>query len=851
MDTDFAGEAAVASSLDDGSLPSPAHFDEWHDAHGVRAHWQQFFQLESPVELAGKQGDADRQIRDNGITYNVYADTQSGPARPWSLDILPFILDEADWQQIASGVSQRARLLNQMLADLYGAQTLLHRGLVPSELVLGHPGYLRALAGHQPAGGVFLHIVAFDLARHPNGRWSVMAQRTQAPSGLGYALENRLIVSRLFPEAFRQLRVQHLASSYQQLLATLTRLSPPAPRQTAPRMVLLTPGPYNETYFEHAYLARYLGIPLVEGSDLTVRGDELFLKTLTGLTPVQVVLRRLDDNFCDPLELRTDSTLGIPGLLQAVRAGKVLMANALGSSFLESPALLGFLPGVCDALLGERLQLPSLHSWWCGEDAACAEALSELDQRIIKPTYPPGPPYHGSEPILCSQLDPASLADWHARILQQPGAYTLQENIPLSQAPIWRHGHIAAHPAMLRVFAIADGEGGWQVLPGGLTRIADEPDQPVVSMQRGGSSLDTWVLTSGEVDTFSLLPGQLRPIDLRHKRRLVTSRAAENLFWMGRYAERAEQRVRLAHWALEWLGVNHAGSPGSAHLPLLARLCWHMSLLPGPAPTHTTPGALAHAIRVGLVDADAAWSVAHTLAALAAAASPVRDRLSPTYSRLVLATSRRFSGQQAQRAHQGDYSSAEALADLEQLAVELVAIAGEQADHMTRDDGWRFLAIGRHLERLNLLSMQLGQSFASTWPPQGAAFELLLALFDSTLTYRSYYQSRQEIPALLDLLVCDDGNPRALNAVLTSLRSELGALPSLPGTAELATLLPVQCPTLEALCQRTASGQLDTLRCFTQHLQHVSARLSDEIGLHYFNHNPAWQPDDLMPSNRC
>lgn len=840
MNSDYAADAARACD----------HFDEWQDAHGVRMHWRRFFELESAVELAGKQGDADRQIRDNGITYNVYADTRLGPARPWSLDILPFILDDADWRHIASGVSQRARLLNQMLADLYGEQTLLQQGVLPTELVLGHPGYVRALKGHRPAGGVFLHIVAFDLARHPNGRWCVVSQRTQAPSGLGYALENRLIVSRLFPEAFRQLRVQHLASSYRQLLATLSQLSPPTPRQNAPRMVLLTPGPYNETYFEHAYLARYLGIPLVEGSDLTVRGDELFLKTLTGLTPVQVVLRRLDDNYCDPLELRSDSTLGVPGLLQAVRAGKVLVANALGSSFLESPGLHAFLPGVSQALLGEPLQLPSLLSWWCGEDAALVEALECLPQRVIKPTYPAASPREHMEPVLASQLDAASLHAWRERILRQPGDFTLQENVPLSQAPIWRHGHIAAHPAMLRVFAIADGQGGWQVMPGGLTRVADEPDQPVVSMQRGGSSLDTWVLTQGEVDTFSLLPGQLRPTDLAHKRRLVTSRAAENLFWMGRYAERAEQRVRLVYWALEWLAVRQTDSAGNdACLPLLENLCRYMGLLPVGTPAGIGPEALARALRIGLVDGQAAWSVAHTLSALAGAAAPVRDRPSSTYSRLVLATSRRFSGQQAQRAHQGDYSNAEALADLEQLAVELVAIAGEQADHMTRDDGWRFLAIGRHLERLNLLAAQLGLGIAGCTPPQGPAFELLLALFDSTLTYRSYYQCRQELPALLDLLVCDANNPRAIRSVQAALRNELEALPKLPGAPALAEWLPSSAPGLDALCQRAPNQQLETLRCFLQHLDNASARLSDEIGLHYFNHNPSWHPDNPPARN--
>jgi uncharacterized circularly permuted ATP-grasp superfamily protein len=324
------------------------------------------------ADLDRRVAQVEQQIRLDGVTHNVFAESGSGgvSARPWSLQLLPLIIEPADWAAIEAGVVQRAELLERMLADLYGPQTLLHEGLLPPALLLRHPGWLRPMIGVPPAGGQRLFIAAFDLARGPDGRWWLVAQRTQGPSGLGYVLHNRLVIVRQFPEAFAALGVQRIASSYRLLLDALEQRAQQVAGHANPRVVLLTPGPYSETYFEHAYLARYLGLPLVEGGDLTVRGERLYLKTVEGLEPVHGVMRRLDDDWCDPLELRPDSALGVPGLLQAVRAGTVVMANALGSAFLETPAIQGFLPAIAERLLGESLALPSLPTWWCGEAAA-------------------------------------------------------------------------------------------------------------------------------------------------------------------------------------------------------------------------------------------------------------------------------------------------------------------------------------------------------------------------------------------------------------------------------------------------------------------------------------------------
>jgi uncharacterized circularly permuted ATP-grasp superfamily protein len=401
------------------------------------------------------------------------------------------------------------------MADVYGPQDLLHSGLLPPALVQGHPGYVRAMHGVKPVGGVILHIAAFDLARGPDGNWWVVGQRTQAPSGLGYLLENRLAISAQFAPAFEALNVQRLAGTYRALMDGLRACSPHGAHA---HLALLTPGPYNETYFEHAYLARYLGLTLVEGSDLLVRDEQLFLKTLKGLVPIHGLLKRVDDQYLDPLELRADSTLGVPGLLQAIRAGNVLVANAPGSAFLESPALLGFLPALSRQLTGEELSLPALPTWWCGERSAMLDALPRLRECAVKPTYPGSISHASFDALLGARQTPKALDEWAGRILRHPEEHTIQAYTPLSQMPTWHNGQLAsadagallARSVMLRVFAVSDGLKAWRVLPGGLARVASAGEE-IASMQRGGSSADVWALTQGDVDHSTLLQPHLTP----------------------------------------------------------------------------------------------------------------------------------------------------------------------------------------------------------------------------------------------------------------------------------------------------------------------------------------------------
>ena len=814
----------------------PGVWDELRAAGGAaRERWQRFAALlpdaaagDLAADLDRRVGQVAQQLAQDGVTHNVF-DERGVASRPWSLELLPLLIEPADWAAIEAAVTQRAGLLEAMLADLYGARTLFSEGLLPPALCLRHPGYLRPMLGVQPPGGLRLHIVAFDLARGPDGRWWVVAQRTQGPSGLGYVLHNRITIARQFPDAFRELRVQHIASSYRRLLDTLEAAAREVAGNTTPRTVLLTPGPYSETYFEHAYLARYLGLPLVEGGDLTVRDDRLYLKTVEGLEPVHAVLRRLDDDWCDPLELRPDSALGVPGLLQAARAGTVVMANALGSAFLESPAVQGFLPGIAQRLLGQDLLMPSLPTWWCGEQAAWRDVRGQLADKVVRSTFPRGG--------RTSQVQQAHEAA-RAAIELDPDGWTLQGRLRFSRAPIWGGGALTPRPAMVRVYAIASGAGRWHVLPGGMTRVAQREDTSV-SMQRGGSSLDTWVLTDGPVDTFSMLPPRLQVDDIAARRRPVSSRTGENLFWLGRYTERTEQLVRLARATLMLIDADSdADEPVQRAVSAMAV---SSGLAPYGVPTLVqAPHLFERALLAGLADAQGAYSIAYNLRALARASQALRERLSSEQWGLIRTMGEAFEDT-LKTAPGALPTLPQVLPALDRLALELAAVTGAQTDRMTRDHGWRLLTVGRLIERLLGLTARL-QAFLGAGGAVGAlgsaaGIDLLLELFDSAITFRARYQRHEDLLAITDLLVLDTSNPRAYGGVLRRLRTELTKLPG-PATAlePFLARLPAEGAglTLEALRGAGNERIAAALGRLSAELAEAAAALAEDIGHRYF-----------------
>ena len=823
FDSNGDGDAAVGSagrpSIQAASLAAPAasgHFDELrgHAAGGqgaLTASWAQFFDHLGSGGIEGldrRMAALRRQIDDNGVTYNVHADNGSGAQRAWSLDLFPLILEPADWQQIERGVQQRIRVLDRVMADVYGAQRLLASGLLPPALVQGHPGYLREMNGVTPAVGRFLHLAAFDLARDASGLWWVVSQRTQAPSGLGYLLENRLAIARQFPRTMEHLQVQRLASTYSALVEGLKlHCAALAGSGRDPLIALLTPGPANETYFEHAWLARYLGLTLVEGSDLTVRGDRLYLKTLQGLQRVHGLIKRVDDEFVDPLELRADSTLGVAGLLQAVRAGQVVMANTPGSAFLESPALLGFLPALARHLLGEELSLPALPTWWCGERAVVDDALAQMNDCIIKPTYAGAAWRSSFEPVLGGSLSALQRDAWAGRILRHGDEHTLQAQLPLSQLPTWRSSAggedfpgpcIAPRSVMLRVYALADGAGGWRVLPGGMARLAGAGDATgVASMQRGGSTADVWVRSPGAVDSFSMLPvqpawrvGSPHKAPVQRPVQHVTSRAAENLFWLGRYTERAENALRLARLTLQ--ALNGGDQTSGPLLQWLGAMAVDNGLVLEDVPgVQQARRVFERCLIDSLAQADSG-SLGSSLHAMRQAASGVRERFSAEVWNIVQQAVEGFFLKARAGAAEGVHSAGDALHLLDATSVQLAAVTGGQNDRMSRDDGWRLLSVGRHVERLAFLSSALLLALETGAVNDDAGFEGVLAVFDSTVTFHAQYQQARDLPALVDLLVMDRDNTRSLAWVVQLLRGRLARVAA--GDTALQSVLALAVP---------------------------------------------------------
>jgi uncharacterized circularly permuted ATP-grasp superfamily protein/uncharacterized alpha-E superfamily protein len=811
--------------------PATARYDEMLGAsQAPREHWQPLFEqlaAASPEVLRERVQWVQRQVRENGVTYNVYADSE-GADRPWELDTLPLILPADEWAGIEAAIKQRATLLNQVLVDVYGEQRLLAEGMLPPALVYGHAGFLRPCRGSRPPGGVMLHMYAADLARSPDGRWWVVDDRTQAPSGAGYALENRLVISRLYADLFRDLRVQRLAGFFATLRDSLAHWAPAD--GAAPLTVLLTPGPLNETYFEHTYLARYLGLPLVEGSDLTVREDKVWLKTLSGLQRVHAILRRLDDDYCDPLELRSDSALGIPGLVNAARRGNVLVANGLGSNLLETGALLGFLPRLCERLLGESLKMPSVATWWCGEPAALTDVVAKLDRVVIKGAYS----QMRVEPMFGEDLDERGRARVTAMLKARPQMYVAQELVQLSQAPVCdpqlSGAQLRASAIGLRVYACAS-PNGYVVMPGGLTRAATGTDARVISMQRGGSSKDTWVLSTGPVSTFSLLKRETGPQDLVRTGLNLSSRVVENLYWFGRDSERCDGMARLLRVALTRVIEEGPAERDKAWNGIAGMLMQTGIFSDKDAPGNEV--AIARALRAAVVD-ETRPGLAGGLKELLRVASQLRERLSRDNWRTLNQMARRL---QRDRGRQIPLS--ETLAELDRDIVAFMTLSGFALDGMTRDTGWRFLSIGRRIERLQFICSLLQQALAG---PADADLGWVLELADSSITYRSRYMARPEWLPVLDLLIRDVHNPRSVYFQLKGLNDFVGRVygalgvtdASDDGVSERMDAAVLALESIDAGADlRHGSARLAAL---LQEWNDASARLSEQLGLRFFSH---------------
>jgi len=761
----------------------------------VRPHWQvldRALNAFGPGEMWRRWEQARQLIRQHGVSFNVYGDAR-GLDRPWPLDPVPVVLAPDEFAFLAAGLAQRATLLDRLIADIYGPRRVISEGLVPPEIVLAHPGLLRACAGIRPPGGRFLHFYAADLVRTPKGELRVLADRTQAPAGAGYALENRIVLGRVLPEAFREVHAQRLASFFRTLRDTLTALAPHG--RENPRIVLLTAGPHNATYFEQAFLAQYLGYPLVEGGDLTVRDGRVFLKTLGGLHPVDVILRRLNDEWCDPLELRPESLLGVPGLLQAARDGQVAIANALGVGVAQTPALTPFLPSLCRALLGEELTLGSVETWWCGQPDVFAHVLANLGDMVVKPAYPtgtvgallaptPGMPVDQGEAIFGARLDGEGHEKLVAAIRAAPGRFVAQRRVMPSTVPVIEGDELKPRSLVLRTFVVADGVDGYETMPGALAVVGGASDEIDISIARGARSKDTWVISEGEVNEFSLLRPPAQPVAPTRWGGDLPSRVADNFFWLGRYAERAESIARLTRVICLRLADRGRRAFAADFAPLVIALRAQTRVASGRP--EGANGAGRHggeperAVRESLFDTTHEGTLFATTRALERVSRSIRDRLSMDSWSVVVALGHEIDdGERAGR----DERLLTLAARLDRVVMILTALAGFSSESVTREAAWRFLDMGRRLERALNTALVVDQALAVARPDETALLEALLDAADSAMTYRRRYRATLQVPPVVDLLAADEGNPRSILFQLAALAEHVAALPRDPTLA--------------------------------------------------------------------
>ena len=813
------------------SLSGAVH-DECLESSGTpRPHWRGLLESLGRLgiaELSARRDEGNRIIREHGITYNVYGDPK-GSDRPWDLDLVPLILPASEWRILERGLIQRSRLLNLILSDLYiGTQRLLLDGFVPPELLYSNPGFLRPCRGIPFARESPLHLAAVDLVRSPAGQWLAFADRTSSPSGAGYAHENRTVVSRILPDELSEAGVRRLGPFF---VAQRSMLESLAPRGgDNPGIVLLTPGPLNATYFEHAYLARHLGIPLVEGADLTVRNERVCLKTLDGLQPVDVILRRVDDGFCDPLELRAESVLGIPGLVQAARSGNVTVANALGSSLIECPAFLAFLGPLCRHLLSEDLILPSVSTWWCGVASDLRYVLDHLDHLVIKPAFGRrrGQIWFGH------LLDSSEKSRLSELLKARPKEFIAQECMSPSSGPVWSPDGFDRRSVLLRTFVASNGSS-FSVMPGGLTRVAASAQDPLVSMQRGAGSKDTWVLGLPDDPEDE---GPRAPFQASVDRRLLglPSRAADCLFWLGRYTERLEQRLRVLRCVLGLIAdQNQTGSVSQlSNLDLLVR---SLGILPTETGDESEDLDLTERILVWIHGSEDPGSIHDLMGRIRQNASAVRDRFSGDTWRIL---GRLAPGTSEPPARQ---SIAHALGMIQDLILNLAAFNGLEMENMTRGPGWRFLDSGRRLERgSSVVGLVTATAFIPG--PSDVLLGLLLEIADSVMTHRRRYFSSARWPDVLEILIREVSNPRSLAFQLAALRNHLDALSGELGVGvddRWVVLIEglqnrITCadfdrisPRIDAACPESLVGLMETC---SQGL----AGLSDDLNHRYFSH---------------
>ncbi len=772
--------------------------DELMDGEGqIRPAWAKLIEILhglAPADVDKRVQRGKQYLRDAGVFYRRYG-PQDTAEREWPLSAMPVVIDEGEWQQISTGLIERADLLEQIVADLYGKQKLVADGYIPASLVAENSEWLRPLVGVKPSSGHYLHFIAFDIGRGPQGQWWVLGDRTQAPSGAGFALENRIATSRIFPDAFANSNVHRLAGFFRNFRDALQGLR----IEDDSRVGILTPGPMNDTYYEHAYIARYLGLMLLEGEDLTVRDGRLMVRTVAGLHPISVLWRRLDAAWADPLELDESSRLGTPGLLGAIRDKNVSLVNALGSGVLETRAFLAFLPRISEAILGKSLSIPNVATWWCGQEAERNYVKQNAARMHLEQAFATRLQFDHDDMVMHrnskAPLGEGELADFIER-----GAANLvaQEVVTLSTTPAFHNDVLTPHPMSLRVF-LARTLKGWQVMPGGFARIGAHGKSPLLGIQSGGSSADVWIVSKKTVRTETMLESPSAPFK-RQQQTVLPSRAADNLFWMGRYVERAENTIRLLR--AYHLRLAEAGTPG---LPLLQHLAEYLKTLGSDHPEKFSP------------------AIIQTLSSAIAAAGHIRDRLSLD-AWMALDDLSKTVHKMTKTVVPGD-DMARAMSV---LLRKISGFSGLVHENMYRSQGMRFLSIGRSVERANALASLL-VNFSTDEAVEGS-LDLAIEIADSTMTHRQRYAVATNRSTVVDLLAIDPLNPRSIIFQLNQISEHIN---NLPNTETNAPLSPLQSEILQARTNLSIMRPESVDAKVLKSLVEATGRLSDLLTIEY------------------
>ncbi|MGB6150704.1 MAG: circularly permuted type 2 ATP-grasp protein [Pricia sp.] len=822
-------------------------YDELFSKQGeLKPYWKKLFEAFDTLgdnALTARQKDIDWLLSENGVTYNVYNDPK-GMHRPWILNVMTFVLHQKEWETVTAGIQQRAELLNLILKDIYGEGKLINKGILPHEVIYGHRGFLRQCAGIDYHTEKLLSVYAADLSRGTDGRLWIVNDRTEAPSGMGYSLENRATVSKTMPEIYSRMHVQGLSGFFQELNRMLVNACPG--RKENPNIVILTPGSHNETYFEHAYLASFFGYPLVQGNDLVVRDGFLWMKSLQGLKLIDVVWRRVDDAFIDPLELREDSQLGVAGLLDVVRRKNVAIINPVGSGVMENPGLIPFMPAVARYFLGEDLILPQIASWWCGQEKEKNYVLQHLSQLVVKRID-----RTNRENIYFGEfLTVEQLGNLKREILARPYRFVAQEKISFSTTPNLNHDILEPRNLVSRAFCIA-AKSGYSVMPGGLVRVAPDTGSIRVSNQRGGTSKDFWIVSDSpiphEADYFWKNKSALAVSGLAD----LPSLTAENLYWAGRYVGRTLVTARLIRMVMRQMALvqNQNEQPDSITLQILLKSVTHLTgTYPGFA-EEAEDGTLAmekplEEMLSVILDKNREGSLAHTIGMFSNAYYAIRNLWSSDMWRVFEDIQKLWRALEESI----DPSINRILKTLNQLITRLIAFMGLIEESIMVQQGLLLYFIGLQLEQSALTITKCRSLLTIKYDKQIEydLLEYLLTSHESLNIYRYSYRSFIELEHVLDLVLLDVEYPRSLTFMIKRLRKDVARLPHSKGGTHLISyqklvfeaFAKLRLTASETLA-KTADGEtykraeLDTL---LEELSDLLYRTSRSISSTYFNH---------------